>query len=155
MMSHFHIKHVQTQLELDHALSVRRQVFIQEQSVPEFIERDEFDHWKPDRRDVLHVVGYMGAEPVAAGRVVLEMPGYPHPKIGRIAVLKSLRGQGLGVKVMDCIHDLSAEYGVQVVTLSAQCHALAFYQSLGYRPVGEIYLEADIEHQMMEYTLSA
>ena len=50
------------------------------------------------RQDVLHVVGYLGKEPVAAGRVVLKMPGYDYPKIGRIAVLKSVRGQGLGVK---------------------------------------------------------
>ena len=154
-MSQFVIKHVQSEIELEHALSVRRRVFIQEQSVPESIERDDFDTWKPNRTDVLHVVGYLDEEPVAAGRVVMTMPGYDCPKIGRIAVLHSLRGQGFGVKVMDCIHDLSARYGAQVVTLSAQCHALAFYQSLGYRPVGSTYLEADIEHQMMELTLSA
>ena len=154
-MLDFRIKHVQSEHELEDALSVRRRVFIQEQSVPESIERDGFDDWKPDRCDVLHVVGYLGDEPVAAGRVVLQMPGYDYPKIGRIAVLQSLRGQGLGVKVMDCIHDLSASRGIKVVTLSAQCHALAFYQALGYRPVGETYLEADIEHQMMENTLSA
>ena len=29
-----------------------------------------------------------------------------------------------------------------------------FTRTLGYRPVGETYLEADIEHQMMEYILS-
>ena len=149
------MKHVQSERELKDALNVRRRVFIQEQSVPESIERDGFDQWKPGRCDVLHVVGYLGEEPVAAGRVVLQMPGYDYPKIGRIAVLPSLRGQGFGVKVMNCIHDLSAGHGIQVVTLSAQCHALAFYESLGYRPVGETYLEADIEHQMMEYTLSA
>jgi len=101
------------------------------------------------------VVGYLGHEPVAAGRVVLKQLGYDHPKIGRIAVLKLARGQGFGVKIMDFIHGLSASYGVEVVTLSAQCHALPFYESLGYCPVGEVYLEADIEHQMMEYTLSA
>lgn len=155
MMTDFVIKHVQSELELKHALSVRRRVFIQEQAVPESIERDDFDSWKLGRSDVLHVVGYLGEEPVAAGRVVLKMPRYDFPKIGRIAVLKSARGQGLGIKVMECIHKLSANHGVRVVTLSAQCHALAFYQSLGYRPVGKTYLEADIEHQMMEYTLSA
>ena len=154
-MPKFNIKHVQSELELEHALSVRRRVFIQEQSVPESIERDDFDVWNPSRSDVLHVVGYLGDEPVAAGRVVLHMPGYDYPKIGRIAVLKSVRGKGFGVKVMDCIHDLSARHGAQVVRLSAQCHALAFYESLGYRPVGDTYLEADIEHQMMEYILSA
>ena len=154
-MTEFRTKHVQSELELKHALSVRRRVFIQEQSVPESIEIDNFDNWAPDRRDVLHVVGYLGQEPVAAGRVVLEMPGYDYPKIGRIAVLKSARGQGFGIKVMDCIHGLSASCGFKVLTLSAQCHALAFYESLGYRPKGDIYLEADIEHQMMEYTLSS
>jgi predicted GNAT family N-acyltransferase len=148
-------KHVQSELELEHALSVRRQVFIEEQAVPESIERDGFDQWLPNRSDVLHVVGYLNGEPVAAGRVVLKMSGYDYPKIGRIAVLKSARGQGFGVQVMDCIHGLSAEQGVEVVTLSAQCHAVPFYRSLGYVPLGDIYLEADIEHQMMEYTLSS
>ena len=153
MISKLVVQHVQSEVELADALSVRRQVFIEEQSVPESIERDAFDEWFPGRQDVLHVVGYLEKRPVAAGRVVLSQPGYEYPKIGRIAVLKSVRGQGLGAQIMECIHGLCARAGVGAVRLSAQCHALSFYENLGYRPVGETYLEADIEHQMMEYTL--
>lgn len=151
MSSNFIVEHVQSQKQLEDALSVRRRVFIEEQRVAESIERDDFDRWQPERDDVLHVVGYLEDKPVAAGRVVMKGSGGDSPKIGRIAVLKSLRGKGLGVEVMKFIHALSASRGAACVKLSAQCHALSFYSSLGYQPVGEVYLEADIEHQMMEY----
>ena len=147
----FVVEHVQTQKQLEDALSVRRRVFIEEQCVSESIERDDFDHWQPGREDVLHVVGYLADKPVAAGRVVMTSGAGGAPKIGRIAVLKSLRGEGLGAEVMKFIHGLSASKGALSLRLSAQCHALSFYGSLGYVPVGEVYLEAEIEHQMMEY----
>ncbi|MBT6177447.1 MAG: GNAT family N-acetyltransferase [Deltaproteobacteria bacterium] len=147
----FVVEHVQTQKHLEDALSVRRRVFIDEQSVPESIERDEFDQWRSDRDDVLHVVGYLGDRAVAAGRVVMRVASGGVPKIGRIAVLKELRGEGLGVEIMKHLHDLSESRGASSVKLSAQCQALSFYVSLGYEPVGDIYLEANIEHQMMEY----
>lgn len=147
----FVVEHVQTLKQLEDALGVRRRVFIEEQSVPEAIERDDFDHWQPGREDVLHVVGYLGDRPVAAGRVVMMSAGSGAPKIGRIAVLKSLRGEGLGAEIMKFVHSLSASKGASSLRLSAQCHALSFYRSLGYEPVGEVYLEAEIEHQMMEY----
>ena len=147
----FVVEHVQTQKHLEDALSVRRRVFIDEQSVPENIERDEFDQWRPDRDDVLHVVGYLGDRAVAAGRVVMRVTGGGVPKIGRIAVLKELRGEGLGVEIMKYLHDLSESRGASSVKLSAQCHALSFYVSLGYESVGDTHLEANIEHQMMEY----
>ena len=151
MKPNFVVEHVQTQEQLEDALGVRRRVFIEEQSVPESIERDDFDHWHPGRDDVLHVVGYLGGTPVAAGRVVMKHEGGGDPKIGRIAVLKSLRGEGLGAVIMNFIHSLTASRGALRLKLSAQCHALSFYVSLGYEPVGEIHLEAEIEHQMMEY----
>ena len=59
MISKLVVQHVQSEVELADALSVRRQVFIEEQSVPESIERDAFDEWFPGRQDVLHVVGYL------------------------------------------------------------------------------------------------
>lgn len=149
------VEHVKTQAQLEQALSVRRQVFIEEQLVAESIERDTFDSWMAHRKDVLHVVGYLQGKPVAAGRVVLKRPDGGLPKIGRIAVLQAQRGQGFGIEIMTFIHQLSEASGACAVTLSAQSHAVSFYISLGYRPIGDVHFEADIEHQMMEYTLSS
>ena len=40
--------------------------------------------------------------------------------------------------------------GADRILVGAQPHAVAFYQKIGFRPVGETYTEAGIEHTVME-----
>ena len=37
------------------------------------------------------------------------------------------------------------------IELSAQVQTINFYKKLGFRPIGEVYLEANIKHQKMIY----
>ncbi len=72
-------------------------------------------------------------------------------KIGRFAIIKSERGKGYGRRLMHFIEQLIyVKIRPLTLILGAQIQASPFYESLGYRPVGDHYLEANIEHVKMK-----
>jgi len=73
-------------------------------------------------------------------------------KIERVAVLKNWRGQHVGSAVMkhimsDALDNDPACLGFR---LDAQEYAVPFYERLGFRVVGEPFLDAGIIHYAME-----
>jgi predicted GNAT family N-acyltransferase len=122
---------------------VRFAVFVAEQQVPAELEMDERD---PECR---HVLAFDGREAVGTGRID-PVDG----KIGRVAVLASQRGRGIGTAVMGALHDIARAGGLDKVWCNAQVSAMPFYRRLGYRVTGqEPFEEAGIEHVRMEKTL--
>lgn len=71
--------------------------------------------------------------------------------IGRVLVLPAYRGQGLARQIMtQAISHCRKKYGKKrPIILSAQTYLLSFYQSLGFVPEGDYYLEDNIEHVKM------
>ena len=69
--------------------------------------------------------------------------------IGRIAILPEHRGAGLGDQLMRAIIEHAQAQGMNELLLSAQTHAIAFYQRLGFSVCSEVYLDAGIDHQDM------
>lgn len=79
-------------------------------------------------------------------------------KIGRVAVSKDMRGQGCGRMLVlaaeawmaHAVRDAPAARGAPHVvvrsSLSAQVVARAFYDNLGYKPSGDVYLEEGEPH---------
>jgi len=70
-----------------------------------------------------------------------------------MAISESVRGQGLGAAVLECLEERARSRGFAVVELHAQLHAAGFYDKAGYTPYGEVYLEAGIEHLSMRKEL--
>ena len=58
-------------------------------------------------------------------------------KLGRMAVLKPLRGTGVGVLVLQALERASQARGDAAIALSAQLSALGFYAKAGYVPEGK------------------
>jgi hypothetical protein len=116
---------------------VRDEVFVLEQSVPVEIEHDEHDE------TALHAVVFAQGSAVATGRMLDD--GH----IGRIAVLKSQRGKGIGKLIMLEFFQQAKERQLSKIWLSSQWHAHRFYSNLGFVCIGEKYLEAGIEHIKM------
>ncbi|WP_041695015.1 GNAT family N-acetyltransferase [Alicyclobacillus acidocaldarius] len=144
---------VVNEAQLRDCLSIRRQVFIEEQRVPEELEIDEFDH--PDR--AVHVLLYDDdGAPVATARFRPYHPGdHRTAKVQRVAVLGHLRGRGLGREVMQAVEELVREGGFQEIVLDAQLHAEQFYQKLGYRRVSnDVFEDAGIPHVRMQKSLT-
>jgi predicted GNAT family N-acyltransferase len=124
-----------------HAAPIRFSVFVEEQGVPHGIELDEHD------RLCLHAVAFEEGKAVATGRLL------PDGHIGRMAVLKAWRGRGIGAAVLDELIKAALRGGHKEVALSAQVHAVPFYRTHGFVPVGEEYLEAGIRHLAMKRSL--
>ncbi|MCH8025822.1 MAG: GNAT family N-acetyltransferase, partial [Chloroflexi bacterium] len=91
----------------------------------------------------------------ATGRLMVHAPPGEHPHIGRVAVLREYRGQGLGRAVMLALHNEAQRRGYAGVALGSQLHAIPFYERLGYIASGEVYVDAGIEHRWMDLTFGS
>lgn len=120
---------------------LRRIVFIEEQGVSEADEVDDLDG------RAIHLLATLDGKPVGSARLlVLGGTG----KIGRVCVLQSARGTGLGAALMRAAVDqFRAISGVTTVRLGAQTHALGFYERLGFTATGPEYMDAGIPHRDM------
>jgi len=123
------------------AYFVRKQVFIQEQGVPEDLELDEFD---PTSK---HALAYMGAQCVGTGRLV-PLDNH-HAQIGRMAVLSTFRNRGIGKAILMRLISLAKAEEVLTLTLHSQVSAIPFYAKLGFIAEGPVYDEAGISHRNM------
>lgn len=140
------VKVVETEKELQDAFSVRKQVFIEEQNVPEEEEIDQYED------SSIHFVLYDGDGPQGAGRL-REVEGIG--KVERICVMKPLRGKGAGNLLMKKVEEVAGEKGIKMLKLNAQTHAIPFYEKLGYEVVSEVFMDAGIPHKTMTKTVSS
>lgn len=138
--------------DMQAALSVRRAVFIEEQGVDEAIEIDEHDADPAANLTAIHMIGWVDDVPVATGRLLLPHNG-EGPHIGRLAVLREHRGKGYGQSMMLALQAEATRRDLRDITIAAQLHALQFYERLGYRARGDIFIEANIEHRWMDIQL--
>lgn len=119
-------------------LGVRREVFIDEQQVPESLEIDGLDG------ECVHALAFdVEARPIGTARLM------PHGRIGRVAVLAPWRKRGVGAKVMRVLLAEADRRGFEEIELHAQSWTIGFYESLGFEIAGEEFLEAEIPHRRM------
>jgi len=137
------VKLATTPIDITQCLRIRETVFVAEQNVPLELEHDEFD------RVALHFLVSDDGVPIATARVVFKDDGAT-AKIGRVAVLASQRGAGIGKLLMTAIEAAPELAGADKFGLEAQIQALGFYERLGYRAYGEEFLDAGIPHRFME-----
>jgi len=121
---------------------IRQAVFVDEQNVPADIEIDE---WDP--RSVHAVVFDDQGRALGTGRLL------PDGHIGRMAVVRDARGSGVGSVLLSTLMAEARRRGHQTAMLSAQTHAVPFYERHGYGIVGDEYLDAGIVHVDMQRAL--
>ncbi|MDB5732683.1 MAG: 4-hydroxybenzoyl-CoA thioesterase [Variovorax sp.] len=128
--------------------ALRRAVFIDEQRIPAELEWDVHD------ASALHAVARNRlGHVVATGRLVAGAPGVA--RIGRMAVHRTLRGEGHGEAVLHALESAAATRGDHQALLHAQRSAERFYARLGYHAEGEPFEEAGISHLAMRKELRA
>ena len=136
------VKKVENQEEWAQVLNLRYRVFVKEQGVPEELERDEKDE------TAVHVIVKKDGNISGCGRVVFRDK---EAKLGRIAVDKNNRNRGIGTLVCQKLMKIADNKEYDKITLHAQLETVEFYRKFGFRPVGDIFQEAGIEHIKMEY----
>lgn len=120
---------------------LRTTVFIEEQFVPPELEWDEED------QQAQHVVVYSQGSPVATARILAD------GRIGRMAVLKPWRSKGIGSLLLGTLEAYAQQHGLKSVYLSAQQHAVKFYEKHGYEVYSDLYMDANIPHFSMKKSL--
>ena len=121
-------------------LKLRVDVFVVEQkcAYPELDGKD---------MDALHLRFLAGDELIAAARILPPSGADSPARIGRVVVSPAHRGRRLGGKLMqEAIAACERLFPATPVALSAQSHLVRFYESLGFSPTSEVYLEDDIPH---------
>jgi predicted GNAT family N-acyltransferase len=134
------------QARMNEALSIRRQVFVIEQGVPESEEIDAHDR---EDGEAVHALARPEAHVNAVGAARLFARDSQTAQIGRMAVLAHARGCGVGRALLDALVSKAQQRLFVRVQLDAQVHALAFYESAGFVAAGEPMWEAGILHQPM------
>ncbi len=123
---------------------IRIAVFVEEQRIPMAEEFDAVD-------DIAqHLLATLDGTPVGTARVY-EKGGLGY--IGRICVLPSARGHKVGQKLVLAGLNVVRDMGLPSAQLSAQDHAIPFYERLGFVAYGDFYDDAGIPHKDMRRDL--
>lgn len=121
--------------------AIRFEVFVEEQNVPAEEEIDANDPLS------IHAIAWMDGQAAGCGRLL------PDGHIGRMAVRKPYRGLGVGANVLQHLIDRARQRGDSEVVLSAQTHAIGFYEKFGFVVEGGEYLDCEIPHRTMRRIL--
>ena len=128
------------------AQALRHAVFVEEQGIPAAMAGDDAD------AGAVHALARNRLGRVlATGRLLAPSPGLA--RIGRMAVLRTLRGGGAGRAVLDALLDAARRRGDREAVLDAQLTAVPFYARAGFAPRGAPFVEAGIVHQEMVLAL--
>jgi predicted GNAT family N-acyltransferase len=120
---------------------IREKVFIEEQKVTFQLEWDGLDE------EAIHFLAYQDEKAIGCARaLVIEN----HMQLGRMAVLKEYRNQGIGSALIEKGMITAKLNQLSKILISAQCHAIDFYKKFGFEVTSEVYLDAGISHQDME-----
>ncbi len=140
-MAEIVVKLVETESELEGAINVRMRVFVIEQQIPVEEELDDAD------AAATHAIALNQGQIVGTGRL-LYLDG-AIAQIGRMAVDRQFRRQGVGGRILAFLEDQARAQGLGSCLLHAQVYVKAFYAGSGYMERGDVFLEADIPHVEM------
>jgi predicted GNAT family N-acyltransferase len=134
------IRAIKDDIDRDGCYAVRDKVFVEEQAVPPWEELDA------DDETALHFLAEDDGRVVGTARLVDKGDGVG--KIGRVAILKEYRSQGVGRDLMWYVMG-AAFRKHHMLILDAQVSVIPFYEKLGFDAEGDIFLDANIEHRRM------
>lgn len=110
------------------AFALRRDVFVVEQRIPE---AEEFD---ADDLAATHLVAIAAGAVVGTLRII-ETP--EHVKLGRVAVARAWRGQGISTLMLARAMEIAHDRGHTRFWLAAQHDKTAVYEKLGFTAYGD------------------
>lgn len=132
-----------TILELYDILRLRSEVFVVEQDCV----YQDIDH--KDQK-ALHVFAKKDEEVIAYTRLFAPGDYFDNASIGRVVVQENCRKDGAGHLLMqESIKAINDHYNTTNITISAQTYLEKFYNSHGFKQIGDGYLEDGIPHIRM------
>ena len=130
-------------IELYELLQLRSEVFVVEQDCV-YKDIDGKDE-KP-----LHILGIKQNKIIAYTRCFNAGDYFKEASIGRVVVKNSERKYNYGNEIMKVsIEAIKTHYKTEIIKISAQVYLQKFYNQLGFKNIGEEYLEDGIPHIAM------
>lgn len=130
-------------IELYNLLQLRSEVFVVEQDCV-YQDIDGKD------QNSLHVIGFKNNNVVAYTRVFKPGDYFEYASIGRVVVAADERQHKYGYDIMNAsIEAIKIHYNEDCIKISAQTYLKRFYNNLGFKEIGEEYLEDGIPHIAM------
>lgn len=129
--------------ELYGVLKLRSDVFIVEQDCiyPDIDDKDQ---------KAIHIL--LKKNNIVIGYTRIFKPGdyFEQASIGRVVVSKTERHNQYGTKIMEVsMETIYKQLQTDVIKISAQVYLNDFYKNLGFKAIGECYLEDGIPHIAM------
>ena len=134
------VKQISSDEAKAHAFAIRMRVFVSEQRVPRDIELDD------DDQHAIHFLATSSGRAVGTARLVMRGK---KAKVGRMAVLKKYRREGIGAALLKRVIAAAKRRGARIIFLHAQMTVIEFYEKMGFRCVGPVFDEAGIAHRTM------
>lgn len=122
-----HLKPITSAAELALAQQIRRLVFVEEQGIPAELEYDGTDE------TAIHVLAYKDTTAIATGRLLIDAAGVG--TLGRIAVLPTERGNGIGGQIVRQLETCALAAGARRLVLHPHNYLETFYTNLGYQTI--------------------
>ena len=129
--------------ELYYVLQLRSEVFVVEQDCV-YQDVDGKD------QNALHIIGKKNNIIIAYTRIFKPGDYFKEASIGRVVVSENMRYLKYGNQIMVAsINTIETSFKTSKIKLSAQKYLEKFYTSLGFKTIGESYLEDGIPHIAM------
>jgi ElaA protein len=129
--------------ELYAIMRLRSEIFVVEQNCV-FLDADDNDQF------CYHLAAWQNGNLAAYARLVPPGVTYNQMSIGRVITSADYRGRGLAKELLqNAILKCTEIFGADPIKIGAQLYLKKFYESFGFRQVGDVYLEDGIEHIYM------
>ncbi|WP_062065559.1 GNAT family N-acetyltransferase [Cellvibrio sp. OA-2007] len=131
-------------------INIRTEVFIQEQQV------SAADEWDGLDEQALHFLALSAqGEAIGCARLLPEIAAHKSLyHIGRVAILKPFRNQGIGHQLMQYVIAYCKKAAPEnTIYLHAQTERRQFYETLGFAAEGDEFIDAGILHISMHLTV--
>jgi predicted GNAT family N-acyltransferase len=125
---------------ISQAQSIRHQVFVVEQNIPQELDLDGLDETSS------HVLVMNEDALVATARLSMDDNG--DAVMARVAVVKEYRGSGVASKVVEALMSHARQIGGRSIEIHAHEYLRKYYEKFGFEFIREVEVVGD--HQLIE-----
>eukprot|EP01017_Pseudomicrothorax_dubius_P005263 TRINITY_DN11288_c0_g2_i2.p1 TRINITY_DN11288_c0_g2~~TRINITY_DN11288_c0_g2_i2.p1 ORF type:complete len:152 (+),score=23.64 TRINITY_DN11288_c0_g2_i2:125-580(+) len=124
--------------------TIRKIAFMDEHKVPAKLEFDEHDDL------AVHFLLFQDDIPVGCARLTRRGDDW---YMGRLAIIRSQRGRGLGTFMIRKMIECCKERGIPSIIISSLAHLKVIYKKLGFVEFGEEFEQAGLQLIHMRYDI--
>src|SRR5688572_6144905 len=71
-------------------------------------------------------------------------------RLRQMAVLNDLQGKGIGKALTVFAENIARDHGYKIMNMHARKNVVGFYEKMGYKVIGDEFIEITISHYVME-----